>query len=136
MNLSRGFPYEDIIDLPHHVSKKHVPMALIMRAAQFAPFSALTGYEESIEEAGRQTCEKIQLSEDSKNEINNSLKELASHWENTSVRMTYFVEDSKKEGGYYKTYNGKVSKITVDSKILYLNDGTGVSFDKIMALSF
>ena len=55
--------YDDIINLPHHVSKRHPQMPLLNRAAQFAPFAALTGYQESIEETARLVEEKIELEE-------------------------------------------------------------------------
>ena len=58
-----SFPYEDIVNLSHPVSPYHVPMPLLQRAAQFAPFAALTGYDEAIEETGRQTDDRVTLSE-------------------------------------------------------------------------
>jgi len=50
--------YSDIINMPHHRSKTHPPMSVLNRAAQFAPFAALTGYEDLIEDAGKKNGEK------------------------------------------------------------------------------
>lgn len=58
--------YNDIINLPHHVSSKRPQMPMIDRAAQFSPFAALTGYDDAISETGRLTDEKIDLSEEEK----------------------------------------------------------------------
>ena len=65
--------YEDIINLPHHVSSTRKPMTLYNRASQFAPFSALTGYDDEIEEIARLTDRKVELDEDSKKIINNKI---------------------------------------------------------------
>ena len=55
--------YDDIIDLPHHVSKRHPQMSMQSRAAQFAPFAALTGFEDEIEEAGIEFIKKMDTQE-------------------------------------------------------------------------
>ena len=56
--------YDDIINMEHHVSKVHPQMSLYARSAQFAPFAALTGYEDSIKETGRETLARIELDEE------------------------------------------------------------------------
>lgn len=58
--------YDDIINLPHHVSTKHPQMSLEARSAQFAPFAALTGYKDEVEEAGRLTDKRLDLDEEAK----------------------------------------------------------------------
>ena len=58
--------YDDIINLPHHVSKTRPQMSMVDRAAQFSPFAALTGYDAAIKETGRLTDEKVNLSEEEK----------------------------------------------------------------------
>ena len=95
--------YDDIINLPHHVSKNHPQMSRYNRAAQFAPFSALTGYEESINEAGRYVTNKIELDDSNKEEINfklNILNNLIN--QRNQVTFIFFSKDKLKNGGSYK----------------------------------
>ena len=66
MNNANNHQYDDIIDLPHHVSATRPRMSMIDRAAQFSPFAALTGYDAAIKETGRLTDERIELSEESR----------------------------------------------------------------------
>ena len=76
MNDTYSEDYSDIINLPHHVSRNHPPMPMMNRAAQFAPFAALTGYEDVIQETGRLTDEFIELSDDDKERLNQKIAEL------------------------------------------------------------
>ena len=93
--------YEDIINLPHHVSPVHPPMPLSDRAAQFAPFAALTGYGDVIKETARQTDRKPELTEEEKQELDYKLQMAVSlPGEKPAVTITYFVPDKKKAGGY------------------------------------
>ena len=68
--------YDDILDCPHHVSSVHPPMPLIDRAAQFAPFSALTGYEEIVKEEARLTEQRVELDEGELERLDQSLQYL------------------------------------------------------------
>ena len=68
-----AWPYEDIVNLPHHVSDTHTPMPMIKRAAQFAPFAALTGYDDAVEETARLTDAMIELSDEQVAELNRKL---------------------------------------------------------------
>ena len=90
--------YKEIINMPHPVSKKHVQMNIIDRAAQFAPYSALSGYEDSVEETARLTDKRIELDEYEKERINASLIALLSSPPDTIVSITYFRPDSRKAG--------------------------------------
>ena len=93
--------YEDIINLPHYVSPVHPPMPLSDRAAQFAPFAALTGYGDVIKETARQTDRKPELTEEEKQELDYKLQMAVSlPGEKPAVTITYFVPDKKKAGGY------------------------------------
>lgn len=104
--------YEDIINLPHHVSKKHKQMSLEARSAQFAPFAALTGYEDTIEETARITKEKIEINEELKRILDDKLKLIKEHIsEKPEITITYFKPDSKKSGGSYETITDKVIRI-------------------------
>ena len=111
MNAPVGNPhkYDDMIGLGHPISKTHPPMARGKRAAQFAPFDALTGFGEAIYEAGRETEEKLELSEDMIEMIDAKLAVIEQHIkEQPSISVTYFLPDDKKAGGRYVTVSGNV----------------------------
>ena len=104
--------YDDIINLPHPTSKKHPRMSLYARAAQFSPFAALTGHEAAIKETVRQTDAKQVLSEEVIAELNKRLYLIAETiGTQQMVEITYFVPDTKKDGGAYITCSGCVKKI-------------------------
>lgn len=109
--------YDDIIHLPHHVSNVHPPMSLQNRAAQFSPFAALTGYEDQIREAARPTDTKMELSENMKELLDEKLQFIQEQLETKTraarphISVTYFQQDSQKEGGKYVTFSGTVKKI-------------------------
>ena len=115
--------YDDIINLPHHESSVYKRMPIINRAAQFAPFAALTGYDDAIEETGRLTTERKEIDESVKAEINDKLNYL-SHVENPErkVTITYFIPDTKKEGGEYVARTGTVRKVDSDKKIVVIDN--------------
>lgn len=125
-------PYEDIISLPHHVSKSRPRMPMSDRAAQFSPFAALTGYEAAIHETGRLTGEKIELSEDVKESLNRKLQLLEEH--PAEAAITFFVPDERKEGGACRTLTGTVRKIDGVERRVILQDGTAVPIDDIIGI--
>ena len=134
MNTPTGNPhrYDDIIGLEHPISKTHPPMARIKRAAQFAPFDALTGFGEAIYEAGRETEEKLELSEDMIEMIDAKLAVIEQHIkEQPSISVTYFLPDDKKAGGRYVTVSGNVQKLDGMEHIMVLADGTRIPIEKI-----
>lgn len=104
--------YDDIINLPHHTSTKHPQMSIEARAAQFAPFAALTGYEDEVKETARLTNEKIELDEEAKSILDNKiqmlLEQLSSRF---NVSFTFFLPDDRKSGGRYEIISGIVKKI-------------------------
>ena len=112
--------YDDIINLPHHESLNHPRMSNYNRAAQFAPFAALVGYEEAIEKSQERMTRRKELSEDKKQEIANTLNRLE---QNVEVTIEYFVlKDKTLDMGKYLTYAGKIKKIDhVERKIIFLN---------------
>ena len=111
--------YIDIINLPHHVSKKHPQMSLEERAAQFAPFAALTGYDDEIQETGRLTTVKKEINEELKLILDNKLQTIKKNIEcKPKITCTYFVPDLNKEGGKYAKYTGNVVKIDEYNKTL------------------
>lgn len=123
--------YEDIINLQRPKSKKHPPMSLNNRSAQFAPFSALTGYEEKIKETARVTTPKIELTEEEKLKINNKINWLKEK-EAPEITITYFIEDKRKKGGRYQKITGKIKRIDEVEKQLFLMDKTKISIEKII----
>lgn len=125
--------YDDIIDLPHHVSETHLPMSRADRAAQFSPFAALTGYDAAVRETARVTERRIELDEGVKAELNARLNCILEHLsEHPQVSLTYFVPDEKKRGGAYRTVTGAVRKLDSVAKTLTLADGTVVPMEEMV----
>lgn len=126
--------YDDIIGLPHHVSERHPRMTLYNRAAQFAPFAALTGHDSAISEAARLTDTEMELSESETEVLNRKLSYLQSGIERPTVRVTYFVPDDRKNGGSYHTLTGIVKRVMPDKGVLQFEDGTDIPFCHIRDL--
>ena len=125
--------YDDIINLPHHISKKHPQMSIESRSAQFAPFAALTGYSDEIIETARLTDNKIELAEDEIFRINNKLNQIISKIsEKPLVNFTYFVPDSKKTGGKYVTLQSRVVKIDDYKQVLILENEQAIPINSII----
>ena len=118
--------YQDIIDLPHHVSKTRPPMPMSDRAAQFSPFAALTGYEEAIGETARLTDQRRELDENELESLNRQLQSVLDQPEEASrkISVTYFQPDGKKTGGAYVTVTDRLKKIDMDAGLLILEHTT------------
>ena len=129
--------YGDIIHLPHHVSSVHPHMPVSDRAAQFAPFAALTGYGDVIKETARQTDERPDLSEDEKQELNYKIQlACALPGEKPEIVLTYFVQDEKKSGGACHTARGKIRRIDPDAGQIILEDGLRIRLDCVVDIEF
>ena len=127
--------YKDIINLPHKQSVKRPHMSLLDRAAQFAPFAALTGYDDAIKETGRLTGEKIELSEEDLNLLNMKYQILVDKLhEKHEVEFTYFVPDGAKSGGAYVTKQGIVKKVDDFERLITLYDGTKIPMDDVLTI--
>lgn len=125
--------YEDIINLPHHVSTTHPHMPIADRAAQFSAFAALTGYEEVIREAGRLTEERSETAEDARVILDEKLRMLQERIEEQpEAAITYFCPDEKKAGGSYVTVRGRVKRIDVYERMLVMTDGTRIAVGEIV----
>jgi len=125
-------PYDDIINLPAHQSKKHPPMSLSNRAAQFAPFSALVGYKDVIKEAARMTGDKVELEEDAITSLNERLAMIQEgHSKGAEVVITYFAPDERKEGGAYREKVGKIKRIDPVEKYIAMKDGACIPLEDI-----
>ena len=127
--------YENILDLKHfEPSSKHPRMTLYKRSAQFAPFAALSGYSEQINETKRLTTRKIELSDDKKEEINNNLSILLSN-NNLIAKIIYFLKDKYKSGGKYISISGKIMKYDDIKRFIILENKQKISIDNIVDLS-
>ena len=128
--------YEDIINLPHHTSKKHPRMSLEARSAQFAPFAALTGYDEVLIETARLTNERIEIDETIKVIIDTKLQIIKEHIkEMPLITFMYFVPDTKKDGGKYVTITGNVKKIEEYRNVLVLDNKIEIPIDEIIDIN-
>ena len=127
--------YDDIINLPHHVSKTHKQMSMHDRAAQFSPFAALTGHKEAVNETARLTDRKIELDDGIKAVINEKLRIISEHIkERLEVKITYFEPDAAKGGGTYLTISGCVKKADTYKKKLVMTDGLEIMFDALLEI--
>lgn len=123
--------YDDIINMPHHVSSKHEPMAMENRAAQFAPFAALTGYNDAIDEAARTTTMPIEQTAEQLLELSHRLAYALSFVDKPIVTITYFKTDANKQGGEYVSIIGQIKKIEPCFNTLILNDNTQIQLNAI-----
>ena len=129
-------PYDDIIYLPHRVSRNHPQMPLRDRAAQFAPFAALAGCEAAVGETARLTSERRELSSQETAELNRRLTDLAARLpDRPEVTIEYFVPDDRKAGGAYVTVTGRVRHISVPEKTLVMEDGTEIPMEDIVSMT-
>ena len=129
--------YSDIINLPHHVSHNHPQMPMEARAAQFAPFAALTGYDAVIHETARQTDKHVELEEYDNERLNRIFSELMdSLEEHPVVTVSYFKPDEHKAGGAYVTVTGQLKKIDTYEQLMVMEDGTAIPIGNIMDLQF
>ena len=130
--MSEHGKYDDIINLGHPTSKKHPRMPIRDRAAQFAPFSALVGYDEAVEETARVTDDMIEQSEEMMAILNEKLSSLKEHISRRpSVAVTYFIPDERKSGGRYVIARGQLVKINDFARSITLSDGKEIAFDRI-----
>ena len=129
--------YSDIINLPHHVSHNHPQMPMEARAAQFAPFAALTGYDAVIHETARLTDRRVELEEYDNERLNRKFAELMTILDDRpEITVSYFLPDERKAGGSYNTTSGKVMKIDTYEHLLWMDDGTKIPITDIIDLVF
>ena len=123
------FKYADIIDLPHHVSPIRPRMSREERGAQFAPIAALTGHSGAIAETARLTEQRIELTEGAKEELDRKL--IAAMEQGCSTAVTYFVQDSRKQGGCYRTACGSILRADRHRGSIFLSCGTEIPLEDI-----
>jgi hypothetical protein len=128
--------YDDIINLPHHISNHHTQMSISDRAAQFAPFAALTGYAEAINEAGRLVDKKKELTEEEKINISNTINYLINNInDDIEVSIIYFVKDQNKDGGEYKSIKGIVKRYEQIDNTIILKSKFKISLEDILLIN-
>lgn len=128
--------YDDLLYKPHHVSRTRKQMSQYDRAAQFAPFAALTGYGEAINETGRIVEKRKELTEEEKDIISSKLFQINEKIkEKIEVTIIHFVVDKKKEGGCYKSKNGIVKKIDDYEQRIVFEDKTKIKFEDLLSIS-
>ena len=123
------------INLPNHVSRNHPQMPLRDRAAQFAPFAALTGYEAAVGETARLTAERRELDAQEAEELNRRLAALIARLpERPEATIEYFVPDERKAGGAYVSITGRMRHVSVPEKTMVMEEGTIIPLDDITSL--
>lgn len=128
--------YDDIINLPHHVSRVHPQMNMVNRAAQFSPFAALSGYEDAIDETARLTDAEVELSEGSIQEINEKVRYLMEHLaDHDEITILYFIPDEKKAGGRYSSVTGEIKKVREFEQEIEMMDDTIIAINRILSIS-
>lgn len=129
--------YDEIMELPHHVSKTRPQMPMSDRAAQFAPFAALTGYDSAIKETGRLTNERIELDEEALTALDRKYQLLIEALDDApEVTIIYFQPDERKAGGQYVSATGTVKKVDTFGRRILLQDGTRIPLDSVYDLRF
>lgn len=127
--------YDEIMGLPHHVSKTRPQMPMSDRAAQFAPFAALTGYDSAIKETGRLTNERIELDEEALTALNRKYQLLIEALDDApEVTIIYFQPDERKAGGQYVSATGAVKKIDDFERRITMRDGTRIPMDDVLSI--
>ena len=127
--------YDDIINLSHPTSKKHPRMPIRDRAAQFAPFAALVGYDDAVEETARVTDDMIEQSEEMKAVIDEKLRYLSERiGEMPTILVTYFLPDEKKSGGEYKIFEGRLKRLDDYDAMMIFECGKKILYDKIYSV--
>lgn len=125
--------YDDIINLLHYEPKYHPRMSKYKRSAQFAPFAALVGYDEQVQECSRLTDERLEIDDELKEKINyklNKINELIKN--NPVVEITYFIPDVKKDGGKYITEKGNVKRIDYINRFIKFTDNKKIILDDVI----
>ena len=128
--------YKDIINMEHPTSRLHPRMDALSRASQFAPFAALSGYDDVILETGRLTDSRVEYSADALAELDESIREISACLDlHPRINVVYFVSDMKKRGGKYAEYAGEVKEIDDVYRRIVFMDKTEIPFDVIVNVS-
>ena len=132
---NRSGKYDDIINLPRYISEKRAKMSLYDRAAQFSPFAALTGYDAAVMEAARITERQVELSDDSRVELDRIQNLLESIIDTEPmVTVTYFIRDGRKTGGEYRTVRSRLTRIDNTAGCIRLSNGDAIPISTVTEL--
>ena len=127
--------YDDIINLPNPTPTCRPRMSALDRAAQFAPFAALTGYEAVVAEAARLTDDRLELSEDMKIILNDKMQMIVDNLDKEPfVTIRYFVPDKRKAGGAYVEVSGIVKEIDEYERCIVMTDGIKIPIEQVRAI--
>lgn len=126
--------YNAILYENYEGSKNHRKMPNSSRAAQFMPFAALTGYDDSIHEASRLTSQKKELTEQEKELLDYKLKKIMEEKDCKLIKVTYFVQDKLKNGGKYITEELEIKKIDMIQHIIYFKNHDVISLEDIIEI--
>lgn len=127
--------YSDIINVVYRKSSARKRMSISDRAAQFAPFAALTGHDDAIKETARLTEKKRKKSESELEALDRKLKEITDIIDTLpEITVEYFAADEKKEGGIYKRFTGKLRLVDEINREFIFKDGTKINIDNITEL--
>ena len=133
--MAEYFPYEDIVNIPRHISKVHPQATMADRAARFSPFAAISGYEDMVKEAARVTEERIDITDATKELLNEKLNMIIEFLdEEPEVTITYFEPDKKKDGGAYISITGTVKRIDEYERIVLMSDDKKIRIEEIYAI--
>lgn len=133
--MAEYFPYEDIVNIPRHISKVHPQATMADRAARFSPFAAISGYDDMVKEAARVTEERIDITDATKELLNEKLNMIIEFLdEEPEVTITYFEPDKKKDGGAYISITGTVKRIDEYERIVLMSNDKKIRIDEIYAL--
>lgn len=124
--------YEDMIHLPHHASRRHAAMPRLSRAAQFAPFAALSGYDSAVEETARLTDRRTDPDEEQLALMDETLRALLDVIrDQPEISITYFEPDARKAGGAYRCVSGRIRRIDEAQRQIILADRTVIAMDAV-----
>lgn len=129
--------YSDIIDLPHHQSIYRPHMTVYNRAAQFAPFVALVGYDQMTKDTADILLldKRVALSEDQKSELNWKLHDMLENSEqNPEIEVIYYDESANKLGGGYVTYSGRMKELAEHPNAIVFLDGKKIALEDIVSI--
>lgn len=127
--------YDDIINLNHPEPINHPRMSIAKRAGIFAPFAALTGYDDEVKETGRETSEEIEINEDAKEKLDIKLQTIIKNiHEKPIIKVTYFIKDDKKSGGKYLTKEVKIKSIDMIYNNLVTTSNEIINIENIIEI--
>ena len=127
--------YSDIINLPHPDPRTRPRMSLSDRAAQFAPFAALTGFDDAIGETGRVVEQPIILAQDALEELDSAIRKIQDTIETQpEAEVVWFRPDSRKAGGCIHSARGRVKQVDIPGQLLLFADGKSVPLKEITSI--